>query len=844
MSRCWLAVFSGVLVTVIIAPAAWGQAPPRRPTFTERISAIGRSLTNGPAAPQPTAQEEPIERAGSQSAFPQVDGRALLPNGFANSRPAQSQPSQRSADVQTSPAARPTTPRNQSQSGSGGAPRQSNGLEKSLGGSVEPRAASRPRADSVSENELFLDTATLPGLGGSPLPSITPNDDPTDNGEWAADAGSTDGSIRSVNPAPAAVGSTRTRPRTAGVAPRQSPPSRSPVHVDPSDLRHELAGAFPTSDAGSAAAKGVNAPVARSPVGESNNGAAALSRKLIAAPSPSETGNEPSLRTADEVFTRSASDGAGLESVAPTASKTGTASTPIATQPISPLSTASRKPIGASKQAGSNDPNVLVANRTPVITSDIRGPKQILVGREATFRIRLQNQGDAAAEGIDVAIRVPSWADIVETTATSGTVSPTPSSEVAGTGGGLKWQISRLEPRGSETVDLRLVPRTSRPLELGVTWTLAPVGSRAVVEVQEPKLEINVSGPDEVLFGKPQLYRFTISNPGTGVAEGLKIDLFPPGGGDKAAASNSLPDLLPGKSQTIEVELVARDAGKLMIKAQASAAGDLTSVAAKEVFCRKPELSVDWRGPEMKYAGTEATYYIRVRNPGTAPADDVTVRAALPEGAQLTSASEGQVYDATRREIAWRVGSLGPGDDSYMELKCTVTTPGINQLKLEAATASGDLADKKLAETNVVALADLKLDVSDPSGPVAVGDAAVYEIRVQNRGASTARDINVVALFSAGVEPDQGDGAQYSVSNGRVAFRAIDELQVGRQVVLKIRTHAVQPGTHVFRAEVLCKDLEIKLAAEETTRFYADDAGDAERRQASNSGNGFESTPR
>jgi hypothetical protein len=27
----------------------------------------------------------------------------------------------------------------------------------------------------------------------------------------------------------------------------------------------------------------------------------------------------------------------------------------------------------------------------------------------------------------------------------------------------------------------------------------------------------------------------------------------------------------------------------------------------------------------------------------------------------------------------------------------------------------------------------------------------------------------------------------------------------------------------VFRAEVLCRDLEIKLAAEETTRFYQDD---------------------
>jgi hypothetical protein len=214
----------------------------------------------------------------------------------------------------------------------------------------------------------------------------------------------------------------------------------------------------------------------------------------------------------------------------------------------------------------------------------------------------------------------------------------------------------------------------------------------------------------------------------------------------------------------------------------------------------------------------------------------VTVRAALPEGAQLTSASEGQVYDATRREVAWRVGSLGPGDDYYMELKCTVNTPGKNQLRLTAATANGDLTDNKLAETTVIALADLKLEVSDPSGPVAVGDDAVYEIRVQNRGASAAKDVNVIALFSAGVEPVHVDGAQYSVSDGRVSFRAIEDLPAGRQVVLKIRAQAVQPGTHVFRAEVLCRDLEIKLAAEETTRFFDDDAPASNDPRQSSSG--------
>jgi hypothetical protein len=142
-----------------------------------------------------------------------------------------------------------------------------------------------------------------------------------------------------------------------------------------------------------------------------------------------------------------------------------------------------------------------------------------------------------------------------------------------------------------------------------------------------------------------------------------------------------------------------------------------------------------------------------------------------------------------------------------------------------------------------VAIADLKLEVIDPSGPVAVGTQATYEIHVHNRGASAAKDINVVALFSEGIEPEQAEGATYTASDGRVSFRTIEELAAGRDVVLRVRAHAVRPGTHVFRAEVLCRDLEIKLAAEETTRFYAEDApinSDPSPKQASSRSDAFE----
>jgi uncharacterized repeat protein (TIGR01451 family) len=494
---------------------------------------------------------------------------------------------------------------------------------------------------------------------------------------------------------------------------------------------------------------------------------------------------------------------------------------------ITPLVPRGSQPgiVGGGDQSFDNDrvgessaaATVLVTTQAPSITSDIRGPKQIAIGREASYRVRLQNQGSIPAAAVVASVRIPSWAEVVNTTATSGIVRQKETDESSST---LEWEISQLDSEATEALNIDLIPRASRPLELGVTWTQGPVHTRTVVEVQEPKLELQVTGPDEVLYGKSHVYRLTLSNPGTGSADNVRINLMPPGGGEEAVSTHLVGDLAPNASKTIEVELTAREAGKLSVHAAAVAEGGLTAEATKVLFCRKPELEVDWRGPETQYAGTAATYFFRARNPGTAAADDVAVTVSLPDGAEFVSASEGHTWNAEAGEVSWRVGSLGPGDDCYMELRCLVHAAGENQLRVTAATGAGDLSDSQLALTKVVALADLTLNVGDPPGPVLVGDEALYEIRVANRGASAAEDVNVVGLFSAGLEPETIEGAPYTAADGRVAFRTIRKLPAGQSVVLQIRARASTAGTHVFRAEVLCRDLEIKLAAEETTRFY------------------------
>ncbi len=843
MIRPWLTLFSGLLVSVSATAVAWSQTS-QQPTLAERMSALRRGWSQDSSASlqknqdQQKKQTAPSTTAVSEpkmtESIPQVDGRSLIPGSLF-----------KSTDAEPSPESGTSTAR----VGTAGA---------------TPRMATRLQAGATPPPQS---TFTLPGLGGSPLPadleSTSDVQDDLPSGQDVSREMARDYPVTQSEPLDKSSPRPRSSPATgsgdANSHARHSPHIRGPMHIDPQELRRELSGSFtpePTAkdadsnsgiesaestksnesqagadskDANSSETepRGADLPLTLPAPNDSNPSSAAISET---SPPETQSPQQAEKPTTTEPADAASAFGSSLDLQPGLGNEPQNGPSPSRQAPFprqsTPLSTPSRSQqqasFGDAAQAASKDPGVLASNQAPIITTDIRGPKQIIVGREATYRVQLRNQGEIAAERIVASIQIPSWAEIIDTTTSQGAVQQ--SQKSGQTDGVLEWQIARLEGRASETLDIRLVPKSSRPLELGVNWTVSPVGSRAVVEVQEPKLQMNMSGPDDVLFGKPQLFRLTLTNPGTGLAEGVTIKLIPPGAGDDAAMSHELGDLAPGTSRSVEVELTAREAGKLNVKASASAEGGLACDTAKEVFCRKPELEVDWRGPEMKYAGTDATYFFRVRNPGTAPAEDVAVVVSLPEGAELKTASEGQAYDAKRREVAWRVGSLGPGDDSYMELKCILKTSGTKQLRVMATNGTGELSSTKQAETNVIALADLKLEVSDPVGPVAVGDEAVYEIRVQNRGANSAKDVNIIALFSEGIEPGQVEGALFNVADGRVSFKTIEELPAGRQIVLRVRAHGLKAGTHVFRAEVLCRDLETKLAAEETTLYYADDA--------------------
>lgn len=471
---------------------------------------------------------------------------------------------------------------------------------------------------------------------------------------------------------------------------------------------------------------------------------------------------------------------------------------------------------GPAAQRAAGDARLLFARATPLVTLRGSGPRRLSVGQTGNYTISLSNDGEQPASDVSVAVKLPDWVELQSSKPTAG--------KIEQNAGELQWSVRSVAPGNRETLSLKLVAHEGRNCDLEVRLDAAAVAAKTSLEVRQPLIELKIEGAMQVVCGGKEIYRLSVSNPGTGPAENVTLSLLPLTPDDGETATHRIGTIGAGESKTVEIELVARQTGVLNIQARASADGGLTASASEEVMVRQPGVRVEVVGPARQYVGATATYQIHLKNPGDAPARQVKLLAVLPGNGQCVSAGQQGKLDTKHKKAAWTIAELDPGADLVFSLKCAVQKPGENRIEV-TATAEGDLSHSNLAVTEVVAVADLVLDVSDPSGAVAVGEDAVYEVRILNRGNEAAEGVDVIAHFSDGVEPVSVEGRTPEVVSGTVTFGTIPTLAAGKELVFKIHAKARQGGTHRVRVELDCQSLGTKLTEEETTLFYADDSG-------------------
>ena len=413
--------------------------------------------------------------------------------------------------------------------------------------------------------------------------------------------------------------------------------------------------------------------------------------------------------------------------------------------------------------------------------------------------------------GVLVGVNFPSWVELSSAQVSNGTKQLSDGRKEAR----IIWQIDSIPANSSQQLTLKLTPREAEMFDVEVQWTLIPIEASAQIQVTEPKLDIAVSGPTEVQYGKIVGYNVTVRNPGTGAAENVTIHLPEELGGE----SKNLGLLAAGKESNFKIELTPRTSGPLELTTRVTADGGLEKSDTQSIMVRRAKLDVDIAGPQRKYAGEMAVYNVTVKNTGDALAKDVVMVMTVPTGTKYVSGIQ-NAQSIQGAGMQWTVGTVQPG--SQRQFKVVYQLDQAGQIKFEAgAQGENQLVATNSATTTVESVADLVMTVTDPKGPLPTGQDVVYQVKIKNRGTKTASNVLLQMFFSKGLEPASADGAKNQIAPGEVSFDPIAAIEPGQEKTLLITANASTQGIHTFRAKLTCREAESHDITEGTTRFYS-----------------------
>lgn len=458
------------------------------------------------------------------------------------------------------------------------------------------------------------------------------------------------------------------------------------------------------------------------------------------------------------------------------------------------------------------------ASMTELTGSETTGPQQpgvsiqwvrhgdLNVGQKSQLELVVENTSPSTVRGVMVEAVLPANLEVAGLSPEPMATSETPA-----------WTFGEMKSGEKRSIMLQVTPASRDELRLNAFVRLTG-HTAASFAVQEPKIEIELSGPETVEVGQQVNYTVLASNPGTGLARNVLIQAAIPEGLEHRRGSLLTIDigtLNPGESRQAQLNLTAVKGGSHDLAVRVLAEGGLTDEHLAKVTIAEPQLSIEIAGPDNQISGRTEDYALTVTNDSGVPSANVRAKYRVPEGFEFVSATHGGKYAADSRSVEWFLGTLSPGQetDVRVSLKAVATGALVHQAGVISEHGRVAMAEHSMSVEGVASLA---MEVSADRSELRVGDEVVYEVDIRNNGSRAANSVGISCELPAGLELVKAAGpSEYIAENGVMVFKSLPSLDPGKSAIIAIKARCLRDGNHKLRVRVASESIPEPLIGEE-----------------------------
>ncbi len=385
-----------------------------------------------------------------------------------------------------------------------------------------------------------------------------------------------------------------------------------------------------------------------------------------------------------------------------------------------------------------------------------------------------------------------------------------------------EWSLGTLEPKGSKIITINAI--ATQTGTIGSCALVAydmPICSE--IQVIQPKMELSISAPDEVLLCEQIPVEFEVSNPGKMELCGLNITSPLQTGLTTLEATTrfdfNIASLMPGKSQKFTKILKPERTGRYTFVATVTAQGDLEAKSLPvSTTVRQPVLTIISSGPQNRYIGRPVTHDISIANKGDAEARETTIELSKPIDAKFISATEGG--QSSLDKVVWNLGTLQPGSSRQISVTLMPEKAGVVTTEASATAVCADTVID-LTQTNVTGITGILLEVIDTDDPIEIGANETYVISVTNQGSATGTNIAVQCTLDRNMLYVSSTGpTEASVLENTITFTPLSSLAPKQKATWRVVVRAVGEADARFKVSMKSDQITSPVQESESTHFY------------------------